>query len=399
MRRLASVFLFGFSSGLPLLLTASTLQAWMVDEKVELAMVGLFSLVGLPYSLKFLWAPLMDRYVPPFLGRRRGWMLIAQAALLVSIGAIGFWNPASHPTAIAGVALLISFFSASQDISVDAYNTELLKPEEYGLGSTIYATGYRVAMLVSGSLALILADHAPWRFVYLAMAAVMLVGIGTSFWAPEPAMPAAAPKTLREAVIEPLREFFSRPGAVEMLFFLILYRIDYNMTWTMTTPFVMGLGFSKTDIGVVTKGFGMLATIGGGLAGGGLIYALGIWRAMLLFGAAQAASSLCYLGLAHAGHSYPWMVLAIAVENLCGGMANAAFTAFMMSLCDKRFTATQFALITSFMALSRSVAGAPSGLLAQGLGWPSFFLLCAFTGAPALILLSLRGKRWMRPTS
>ena len=396
-RRIPAVFCLGFSCGLPLLLTASTLQAWMVDEKVDLTVIGLFSLVGLPYAFKFLWAPIMDRYVPPFLGRRRGWMLLAQLALMAVIGALGVSNPKSHPAAIAALACVVAFASASQDIVVDAYNTEILRPQEYGLGSTLYATGYRVAMLVSGAVALILADHMSWTSVYLLMSAVMLVGAATSFWAPEPQLHVKPPAKLSDAVITPLREFFSRPGSWAVLIFLVLYRIDYNMTWTMTTPFMMSIGFSKTDIGLVTKGFGLAATIVGGLLGGGLMFRLGICRAMIVFGIAQAASSLSYMLLARLGHHYAMMVTAISVENLCGGMANAAFTAFMMSLCDKRFTATQFALITSFMAQSRYVAGAPSGYLAQSLGWPTFFFVCAFTGIPALVML-WRAKNWPLPS-
>lgn len=394
--RFAAVFAFGFSSGLPLLLTASTLQAWMVDAKVDITVIGLFSLVGLPYTLKFLWAPLMDRYVPPFLGRRRGWMLMAQLALMASIAAVGFSDPAARPAAVAALVLAVAFFSASQDVAVDAYNTELLHREEYGLGSTVYATGYRVAMVVSGSLALILADHLPWKIVYLLMAAAMLFGVAASFLAPEPRLSVKPPAALSEAIVAPLAEFFRRPGAWEILLFIVLYRVDYNMIWNMTTPFVLDAGFTKTDVGVVTKGIGMAATIAGGLLGGALMLRVGLKRALVSFGVAQAATGLAYTWLAHIGHSYPWMVTAITLENLCGGMANAALTALLMSLCDKRYTATQFALITSFMALSRYAGSAPSGFLVKGLGWENFFLLCVFTGIPALLML-LRFERWTFP--
>lgn len=396
LKRFSSVAAFGFSSGLPLLLTASTLQAWMVDEKVDIAVIGLFSLVGLPYTLKFLWAPLMDRYVPPFLGRRRGWMLVSQLALILAIAATGFSRPASKPMIVAALVLAVAFFSATQDVAVDAYNTELLRPEEYGLGSTVYATAYRAAMVVSGSLALILADHLPWKAVYLLMAAAMLFGVAASFLAPEPQLKVKPPASLREAVVCPLREFFGRPGAWEILLFIVIYRVDYNMIWNMTTPFVLAAGFSKTDVGVVTKGIGMGATIAGGLLGGGLMMRLGLMRALVAFGIAQAATGASYLALAHLGRSYPMMVTAITLENLCGGMANAALTAFMMTLCDKRYTATQYALITSFMALSRYAGSAPSGFLVKWLGWPTFFMTCVFAGIPALLMLTRFG-RWAFP--
>ena len=396
-KRFATVFLFGFSAGMPLLLTSSTLQAWMVDEKIDLAVIGLFSLVGLPYTLKFLWAPLMDRYVPPFLGRRRGWMLIAQLGIIAAVTAMAFSNPGSFPMAIAGLAVCLSFFSASQDISIDACNTESLLPAEYGLGSALYTNGYRVAMLVSGAGALILADHLSWRQVYLIMAGVMIVGILAALWAKEPELPPGRPADLSQAIVLPFRDFFSRRGSLEVLAFLVLYRIDYNLTLAMTTPFVLQLGFTKTDIGVVTKGFGLAALIAGSLIGGAMIMKMGLKRALWIFGIAQAASGTAYLILARLGHVYGMMVAAITVENICGGMADAALVAFMMNLCNKRFTASQFALITSFMALSRYVAGAPSGYLAKSLGWEAYFLTCALAGIPALLLLLTRYARWEFP--
>ena len=368
----------------------------MVDERIDIAVIGLFSLVGLPYTLKFLWAPLLDRYVPPFLGRRRGWTLLAQLALMACIAAAGFSHPAARPGLAAVIVLAIAFFSATQDVAVDAYNTELLHPEEYGLGSTVYATGYRIAMVVSGALALILADNMPWRYVYLLMACAMFFGVAASFLAPEPRLNVKPPAVLSEAVVSPLVEFFNRPGAWEILVFIVIYRIDYNMIWNMTTPFILEIGFTKTDVGVVTKGIGLAATIVGGLLGGGVMLRLGLRSALMLFGIAQAATGLSYTWLAHIGHNTPMMVAAITLENLCGGMANAALTAFLMSLCDKRYTATQFALITSFMALSRYAGSAPSGFLVKGLGWEGFFLLCVFTGIPALLML-LRFHRWTFP--
>lgn len=397
LKRLSAVFLFGFSSGVPLLLTASTLQAWMVDEKIDLTTIGLFSLVGLPYTLKFLWSPVMDRIVPPFLGRRRGWIVAMQLGLAGVLAAMAFSSPTRHPLAIAALAVALSFVSASQDISVDAYTTESLSPSEYGLGSALYSNGYRIGMIVAGAGALVLADRLSWKLVYLAMAGVMALCTTFTLWADEPRVGVPPPRTLFEAVGAPFLDFFSRKGGVESLVFMTLYRIDYNLTIAMTMPFMMELGFSKTDIGLVTKGVGLAALIAGSLVGGALILKLGLRRALLLFGLAQVASGAAYLVLAHAGRAYGVMTAAIMLENFCGGMSDAALTAFLMSLCNKRFTATQMALLTSFEGLSRYVAGAPSGYLAKTLGWPRYFLLCCFAGVPAVLLLVMRFGAWRLP--
>ncbi len=394
--RMAAVLLMGFSSGIPLALTASTLQAWMVNEGVDLTIIGIFSLVGLPYALKFLWAPLMDRYVPPFLGRRRGWMLVAQCGLVFVIAAMGFTNPATTPALVATLAVCIAFFSASQDIVVDAYRVEILTPEELGAGAGLYVMGYRIAMLVSGALALFLADQMPWKNVYLIMSATMLLGLITTLLAPEPKVEAPPPKNLAEAVVMPFVEYFKRNGAFEMLAFMIFYKLDVAMTLAMTTPFMLSIGFTKTDIAAVTKVFGMIATIVGTLLGGALMVRLTLYRSLWIFGLAQAFSGLSFTLLAYVGKSYPMLVTAIAVENLCSGMGTAVFSAFMMSLSNKRFTATQYALLTSFMALSRYIAGAPSGILAKSLGWEMYFVICTFAGVPGLLLLT-RFKKWTLP--
>lgn len=395
---MAVTLILGFVAGIPLALTAATLQAWMADLKTDLTVIGLFSLVGLPYTLKFLWAPIMDRFVPPFLGRRRGWLIIWQAIIMLVIVAMAFSNPAANPALTAFFAFLLAFSSASHDIVNDAYRVDVLTKEEYGAASSLYVMGYRVAMLVSGGGALILADHLPWRIVYLVMSSTMLIGMVTTYFAPEPNVSAQAPASIQDAVISPLIEFFKRPGAIETLVFLIVYKLDSNLTVAMTTPFMLSLGFSKTDIGAVTKGFGMLATITGTLFGGGLMVRLGLERALWMFGITQALAGLTYMGLAHAGHNYPFMVAAITIENLFSGMGIAAQSAFMMSICDKRFSATQYALISSFMALSRYLAGAPSGWLAKTFGWESYYLICALVGIPGLLML-LRFKKWAMPAA
>jgi PAT family beta-lactamase induction signal transducer AmpG len=365
----------------------------MKTEGVDLGTISLFSLVGLPYALKFLWAPLLDRFVPPFMGRRRGWLILTQLALMIAVAAMSFSHPSAHPLATAAIALLVSFLSASQDIVADAYKTDALAPEEWGPGSALFTTGYRVAMLVSGAVALILSDHLSWRAVYLVMAATLLIGALTSWLAPEPAGAALAPRTLREAVVEPFREFFSRKGAAEVIAFITLYKLDAVMTLALMTPFMMEMGFSRTDIGAVTKGFGLVATIAGTLVGGTLMVKLGLQRALWLFGFAQAFSGLSFLGLALLGHSYPMMVTAIAVENACSGMGNSAYAAFLMSQCDTRFSATQYALLSSLMAVTRVVLGSPTGYLAQSLGWPGYYAVCTLVSVPAFILL-IRFPKW-----
>ena len=382
-------FVMGFSCGVPLLLTLSVLQAWMKEEGVDLGVIGLFSLVGLPYTLKFLWAPVLDRFTLPFLGRRRGWLLVIQCLLMVSIAALGFTEPGKSPWMVAFVAMLVTFFSASQDIVVDAYRREDLTDNELGLGSSLYVNGYRVGMLLAGSGGLILADHIPFSQVYLIMAATLSVGIVTTLAAREPRVAEGTPVSFREAVIQPFVEYFSRDGAVAILAFILLYKIGDQMATTMTMPFYLDLGFSKTEIGAVAKLFGFWATITGGLAGGVIMLRLGIWRSLWVFGILQAVSTTGFAVLAYVGHSLGMLAVAIAGENFCGGMGTAAYVAFMASITNKRFTATQYALLSSLMGIPRVLASAPTGYIAEWTGWPMFFLLCAGAAIPGLVLLKV----------
>jgi len=395
--RLFWILLLGFSSGIPLALTGTTLQAWMATEKIDLTVIGVFSLVGLPYTVKYLWAPVMDRFIPPFLGRRRGWMLVTQLGLVFAISAMAFSDPAGATTLFAVLALLVAFVSASQDIVVDAYRTEVLEPVELGPGAGVHILGYRIAMLTSGAVALILADRLPWKTVYLLMAGSLLVGIIASLFSPEPQLKERPPGSLKEAVVEPFTEFLSRPGALGILLFVILYKLDVVMATALTTPFMLELGFTKTDIGAVTKGFGMVATIVGTLAGGAVVARAGMKASLWLFGILQSVSTLAFLALARLGHHYPMMVAAIGLENLCSGMGTAAYAAFLMSLCNKRFTATQYALLTSLMALSRVIVGAPTGYLAKTFGWEPYFLVSMLAAIPGLLLLLLY-PRWTAPS-
>ncbi len=385
----------GFTSGIPLALTAGTLQAWMTSEKINLTTIGIFSLVGIPYTLKFLWAPFMDHYTLPFLGRRRGWLIVSQIALALCIAAMAFSAPARAPFILAGVALLVAFCSASQDIVIDAYRTEILKPEELGAGAGCYIMGYRIGMLTSGAAALILADHLAWSSVYLIMSLTLLLGVLTTLLSPEPVAKEKPPKTLWDAVVYPFVDFLKRKGAVEVLLFILLYKLDVIMTLAMMTPFLLQIGFSKTDIGVVTKGFGLVATIVGTLIGGAWMTRLGLKKSLWIFGLVQAFSGLSFVILSYLGHHYPMMVIAITVENFCSGMGTAVFSAFLMHLCNHRFTATQYALLTSFMALSRVLMGAPTGFLAEHYGWPLYFILSVGIAIPGLALLT-RYEKWQK---
>lgn len=387
-RRVLSLVGLGFSSGLPLALTASTLQAWLFSEKVDLKIIGVFSLVGLPYALKVFWAPFMDRFSPPWLGRRRGWIVLMQVLLAVSILGLGCSSPGSFPALVALAALVTAFLSASQDIAIDAYRTDVLRQTELGPGAATAAVGYRSALLVSGALALILSDHVLWRTVYALMAAVMLFSTIFTLAAPEPETRVTPPRSMKEAVWGPLTGYFKRSGAVEMLLFILVYKLGNVIAGAMTTPFLLDIGFSRSDVGMVNKVFGLTSTIVGTLAGGGIVSRIGINRSLWVFGFLQALANLSFTALALAGKSYPAMMAAIGAENVCGGMGDAAFVAFLMSLCDKRFTATQYALLTSFMAVGRIVAGAPTGAAAHALGWPVFFSVSVLGAVPGIMLLT-----------
>ena len=388
--KMAALLFLGFSSGLPLFLTSRTLQAWMTVEKVDLGTIGLVSLLGMPYTLKFLWAPLLDRYVPPFLGRRRGWLVISQLALLLVIAAMSLQNPRTGLQLLAINALLIAFFSATQDIAVDAYRIDVLDEREMGAGASLHVLGYRIALILTGGLALVLADHMPWPTVYLVMALLMGVGLIAALRAPEPVLRDAPPMTLASAVVDPLRDFFRRTGAfwgVVVLLFTIFYQLADRFAANMATPFLIAIGFTQTEIGAVQGVIGLGATIVGVLVGGAVVAKLGINRSVWIFAFLQVGSNLAYYWLARVGANRSAMVTAIVVENFAGGLVTAVFVAFMMSLCSKRFSATQYALLSSLMGFARDFIVAPSGKIAEQTGWETFFLLTLLAGIPAIVLL------------
>ncbi len=389
--RMLVALLMGFASGLPLLLTGSVLQAWLKLGGIDLRAIGLFALVGLPYTLKFLWSPLFDRYAPPLLGRRRGWLAVAQTGLAGALVALSFAEPSyDRLLPISLAALLVSFFSASQDIVIDAYRRETLAENELGLGSALYVNGYRVGLLVAGAGGLILAERYSFQTMFLIMAACMLAAMAVTLAAPEPPLPEGRPRTLKDAVILPFRDYFTRDGAWLALSFILLYKLGDTMASAMTTPFYIDRGYSLTEIGTVVKLFGFWATIAGGTLGGIWIMRMGMNRALWVFGFGQMISTVGFAVLAAVPPTLAALATVVALENFTAGLGTAAFVGFMAALTDKRFTATQYALLSSLMGVPRVLASAPTGWLAAWLGWAWFFVFCAVIAIPGLILL-----RWI----
>ena len=393
------MLLTGFSSGLPLLLTGSTLKFWMREEGLDLTTIGFFGLVGLSYTLKFLWAPLLDQIIPPFGGRRRGWMLITQIALMIAIGSMAGIEPIHNFSLLVGVCVLITFFSASQDIVLDAYRREYLQDEELGIGSSIFVNGYRIGNLVSGALALLLADFLSWSMAYIIMGSFMIVGIVATLLAPEPTIDSSPPISLRKAFTQPLQEFCQRPGWLTILLFILLYKIGDSMASEMLSPFLFDLDVSKSTVAGIVKTFGFAASIAGGLIAGLVVYRWGIIPSLLIFGLLQMISTAGFAILAVVGNHLPTLTAVIAFENLTGGMGTTAFVAFMASLTDKRFTATQYALLSSIMGIPRVLAGSITGLLATGLGWTGFFIVCTALAIPGLLLITKLSRLHNQPAS
>lgn len=385
-RRMLVTLIMGFACGLPFLLTKGVLQAWMKKEEIDLSLIGLTSLLAIPYSMKFVWAPLFDRYTLDFFGRRRSWLLIAQVSLAFSVSLMGLGNPNNSPLLLVVSALLVCFFSASQDIVVDAYRREDLADEELGLGSALYVLGYRIGMLLSSGGGLILADYLSFNIVYFIIAGCMLPTIITTILTPEPDV-VSIPVSIKEAFVDPFFEYFRRQEAIWMLAFIIMYKIGDNMASNISMPFYIDIGFSLSEIGVITKWLGSLATPAGAFLGGVIMLRSGINRSLWIFGFLQAISTVGFAVLAFVGYSIPVLAFVIGFENLSSGMGTAAFMAFMASITNKKFTATQYALLTSFMAFGRDVLSSPSGLFAEYLGWPNFFIACALIAIPGMLLL------------
>jgi len=393
--RVYPLLALGFASGLPLALTGGTLQAWATVAGVSLQEIGFLTLVGTSYTLKFLWAPLVDRYAFPFLGRRRGWMLVSQLLLAVLIAVMGMLEPGAQLKWLALLAVLVAFWSATQDVAFDAYSTDVLREPERAAGAALKVMGYRLAMVVSGGLALVLADSwLGWQHTYMLMGGAVALCAVATWLAPEPERVAKPPRTLGQAVVEPLREFFSRPGAWALLALIVLYKLGDAFAGALSTTFLLrGVGFTPQEVGMVNKVFGLLATIFGALAGGVLMSRVGLYRALLWFGILQAVSNFGYWLLAVTPADLRTMAAVVALENICGGLGTAAFLALLMAMCKQQFSATQFALLSALSAVGRTyLAGPLTPPLVEQLGWPGFFVLTVFIALPGLALLwALRG--------
>ncbi|MEK0083625.1 AmpG family muropeptide MFS transporter [Benzoatithermus flavus] len=409
--RVIAVLFLGFASGLPLLLTLSTLTFWLAEAQVDKAQIGLFALAGLPYTWKFLWSPVMDRVRLPvlgsLLGRRRGWLVLVQSLLMLAILGLGACDPQHDLGRMAVFAVLVAFLSASQDIVVDAYRVELLEERQQGAGAAVVVIGYRIAMLVSGAGALVIAEHVGWFWAYAAMAACMAIGMITVLLSPEPRgsdMAATGSRSrladwMKEAVVEPFADFFRRNGiatALLILLFIMLYKLGDALLGTMTNPFYVELGFTKTEVATIVKGYGLVATLLGGFLGGIVVNRRGVIQGLWICGLIQMLSNLVFVAQAWIGHDLAMLTFTISAENLAGGMGTAAFVAYLGSLCNLSYTATQYALLSSFMAQARTTLAAGSGLLADSTSWVGFFVLTTLAAVPGLLLLLWLQRRLER---
>ncbi len=389
-RRMLICIFTGFSSGLPLYILLTLLPAWLRSEHVDLKSIGLFTLIQFPYNWKFLWAPLLDRYSLPTFGRRRGWMLCAQLALLVLLSLFGLFDPAFNLWSIAMLALVVAFCSATQDVALDAYRRELLSDTEMGLGTSVHVNAYRIAGLIPGSLSLILADHLPWNSVFLITALFMLPGVAMTLLVSEPTMVARPPTTLRDAVIAPFREFITRAGwraAVWILAFVLFYKLGDAMATALATPFYLDMGFSKTEIGLIAKNAGLWSSVLGALLGGFWMIKLGINRALWIFGVVQVLSILGFAALTAFPHDRLMLAVVISFEALGVGLGTVALLAFVARATNPAYTATQFALLTSIATVPRVMVSAATGWIVEQIGWFDFFLLCTALALPGMLLL------------
>ncbi len=408
-RRVMLILPLGFASGLPLVLTASTLSAWFATVGVSRATIGAFALVGMPYALKFLWSPLIDRLPPPIpLGRRRGWGIAIQLALIAATLALGSCQPKSEIARMGALAILVAFLSASQDVVIDAYRVEILTPEQQGPGAAMIQTGYRIAMLTSGAGALIIAARYGWFAAYATMAALLSVGMLVFIFGPEPAPPPelqtrgatrwdAIREWLATAVTGPFADFMRRPMWLAIVIFIVGYKLGEAMAGVMATPLYISLGFSLNQIAAVSKLVGFFATVVGALIGGVVTSKLGVIRALIICGILQSAGNLFYVLQAVGGPRLDYLALCVAAENLTGAMAGTALVAYLSGLCSPAFTATQYALLSSLSAVGRTMVASSGGVLADRLGWVPFFLLTTVATIPALVLLIWIARREATP--
>jgi MFS transporter, PAT family, beta-lactamase induction signal transducer AmpG len=387
-KRIVAVLLMSFASGLPFNLSSFALQAWLASAGLNIKTIGLFSLVALPYIFKFLWAPLLDRYMPPILGRRRGWIVIYQAMLAVTIGVMGFCDPVRAPYVLAGIALVVAFLSASQDIVIDAYRVDTIPPSERGLAAAAAAFGYRTAAILASSVLVLIAAHTSWHLAFLVIAVIMAATMLGTLWAPEPLTPGSPPKTLADAVWHPLRDLVSRKGAWGFLLLVVLYKLGDAFALSLYSAFMIrGVGFSLDELSIFGKANMTVSTIIGVTVGGLIYMRWGMFRSLLVFGIGQSLTNLMYMWLALAGKKLWLMALATTLDTGVGGMGQAAFVGFLMSLCNPNFSATQYAILSAMASIPRVTTGAIAGVVVSGIGWANFFVLTCLTAAPGIILL------------
>jgi len=384
----------GFASGLPLALTSSTLTAWYTQAGISLISIGFLSLIGQPYIYKFLWAPLMDRFIPPLFGRRRGWLLATQLALIGAIMLMASLTPTSNPKLLAGIALLVAFLSASQDNTSCAVLVELPTEEQKGFASAVYISGYRVSVILSGALALIMAQNIGWHLTYILMSSLMLVGVVTTFVMPEPKVEVSHVKpSFFEYVTVPFVEFFKRKGykiSLLLILVIMLYKLGDAFALSLNTTFLLrALHFSLAEVGIANKGVGMVSSIAGGIIGGIIMVRLNLYRSLMIFGIFQAVSNLAFMWLAYIGHHYSGMIFAIFAENFCGGLSNTGFAVLLMTLCNKQYSATQYALFSAFASLGRVYIGPVAAVTIDHIGWMWFYFSCFLISLPGLALLPL----------
>ncbi|WP_457552429.1 AmpG family muropeptide MFS transporter [Desulfobacula sp.] len=389
------MFFFGFSSGFPYYIIKDVLKFWMMDANVDITKIGLFALVGMPYTLKFVWAPMMDRFVPPFLGRRRGWILMAQIGLMITIAVLGQFDPNLSLVWIAIFALCLNFFGASQDIALDAFRREYLTSDELGFGTGVWMNAWRLGTFVSVGLSVLADFNFTWQTIFLMLTAIMGIGVITTILVPEPVVKDPLPVNMKEAVIEPFVEFFQRHRAFLILLFILMYKIGDNMASAMTIPYIVEMGFTKAQYFVIVKGVGMLGLFGGVLVGGSIMIRLGIAKSLYVFGVLQAISTAFFAFLNIVDHgSFFWIEYGrallggiVAFEFFSTGMGQAAYATYMAILTNKRFTATQYALLTSIMGIPGVFAASLTGYMSKYLGWNVFYYLCAFMAIPGILLL------------
>ncbi|WP_092234286.1 AmpG family muropeptide MFS transporter [Desulfobacula phenolica] len=393
--KMMAMFFFGFSSGFPFYIVKDVLKLWMTESNIDLTTIGLFSALSLPYTLKFVWSPLMDGYVPCFLGRRRGWILIAQLGLMISIALIGQFDPSDSLFGIVFMALCINFFGASQDISLDAFRREYLTSDELGFGTGVWMNAWRLGMYVAIGLSLLTELNISWATIHILLSLMMGIGMLTTLFVSEPKIDEGPPVSIKEAVVEPFVEFFKRNSAMLVLLFILLYKIGDNMAGAMTIPFILKMGFSKTEYFVIVKGIGMFGLFGGVILGGAVMIRLGIARSLWVFGVLQALSTAFFAILIVMDHNsliwldYRQIILGCVVgfEFFSTGLGQAAYATYMAIQTNKRFTATQYALLTSLMAVPGVFAASVTGFMAKYLGWDLFYLLCAGFAVPGMLLL------------